>query len=173
MAKNKQAGMEVDPADEAALKPYVEKHGPNYYKPKVRQRIEEAQKTGTTYDLPEDPWFPSKWTEVDVRAMLEELGDERLYDSFYRRTSEWGHSGLRAILIAVDPQQSNAEEWGTDQFTDDDLRSGVWALGVACESLLRSSDVLNAHFSLEYGDRIKSIEDKLGDMRALSLASMP
>jgi hypothetical protein len=95
MAKSKAQGFEVDPADEAELKPYVDRHGPNYYKPKVRKALKNAEETGTTYDLPEDPWHPADWTEMNVRTMFEELGDEdkRLYDSFYRRTSEWGHSG--------------------------------------------------------------------------------
>jgi len=175
MAKSKAQGFEVDPADEAELKPYVDKHGPNHYKARVRQRIAEARKVGTSYDLPEDPWHPTDWTELNVRAMFEELGDgdRRLYDSFYRRTSEWGHSGPRAILIAADRDREDAAEWGSDQFTDDDVRSGNWALGVACESLLRSLDVLNAHFSLGYDDRLKSIDDKLQARFAESLASMP
>ena len=175
MAKSKAQGFDVDPADEAELKPYVDRHGPNYYKARVRQRIEEAQRNGTTYDLPEDPWHPTDWTELNVRAMSQQLGneDERLYDSFYRRTSEWAHSGPRAILIAADREQEDPAEWGTDQFTDDDVRSGNWALGVACESLLRSLEVLNSHFSLGYDDRLKSIDDKLQAMFAESLASMP
>jgi hypothetical protein len=175
MAESKAQGFEVDPADEAELKPYVDQHGPNYYKPRVRQRIEEAQRNGTIYDLPEDPWHPTDWTELNVRAMFEELGDEdrRLYDSFYRRTSEWAHSGPRAILIAADREQEDAAEWGIDQFTDDDVRSANWALGVACESLRRTLDVLNAHFSLGYDGRLKSIDDKLQAKFAESLASMP
>jgi hypothetical protein len=173
MEKNKRDGLEVDPTDEAELKPYVDQHGPNYYRSNIRKRLEEAQKTGTTYDPLEDPWHPSDWTEVNVRAMFEELGDVRLYDSFYRRTSEWAHSGPRSILIAADHQWTDPAEWGIDQFTDDDVRSGVWALGIACESLLRSLDVLNAHFSLGHGDRLKSIEDNLATMRAESLASTP
>jgi hypothetical protein len=173
MAKNKRDGVEVDPADEADLKPYVDQHGPNYYRSNIRKRLKEAQKTGTTYDLPEDPWHPSDWTEVNVRAMFEELGDVRVYDSFYRRTSEWAHSGLRAILIAAGRERTDSAEWSTDQFIDDDVRSGVWALGIACESLLRSLDILNAHFSLEHGDHLKSIDDKLETMRAESLASAP
>jgi hypothetical protein len=175
MAKDKTLGWEIDPTDEAILKPYVDQHGPNYYKPNVRKGLQNAQKTGATYDLPDDPWHPTDWTELNVRAMFEELGndDKRLYNSFYRRTSEWGHSGPRAILIAADREQTDAAEWGTDQFTDDDVRSGCWALGVACESLLRSLDVLNAHFSLGYDDRLKSIDDKLQAMFAESLASMP
>jgi hypothetical protein len=175
MAKSKAQGFEVDAADEAELKPYVDQHGPSYYKPTVRKGLQNAQKTGATYDLPEDPWHPTDWTELNVRAMFEELGDgdRRLYDSFYRRTSEWGHSGPRAILIAADHDQEDAAEWGTNQFTDNDVRSGCWALGIACESLLRSLDVLNTHFSLGYDDRLKSIDDKLQARFAESLASMP
>jgi hypothetical protein len=175
MAKNKQAGVNVDAADEAELKPYVDQHGSNYYKSNVRKGLKNAERNGTTYNLPPDPWHPSDWTEVNVRSMFEELGDEdeRLYDSFYRRTSEWAHSGPRAILIAADRERTEPAEWGTDQFTDDDVRSGVWALGVACESLLRSLDVLNAHFSLGHGNRLKSIDDKLEAMRAESLGSAP
>ena len=175
MAKSKAQGFEVDPADEAELKPYVDRHGPNYYKPNVRKALTTAEETGTTYDLPEDPWHPADWTELNVRAMFEELGDEdkRLYDSFYRRTSEWAHSGPRAILIAAYREQEDPAEWGTDQFTDDDVRSANWALGVACESLLRSLDVLNTHFSLGYDDRLKSIDDKWETIRSESLASMP
>ena len=175
MAESKAQGFEVDPADEAKLKPYIDEHGPNYYKPNVRKALKKAEETGTAYELPDDPWLPSDWTELNVRAMFEELGDgdRRLYDSFYRRTSEWGHSGPRAILIAADREQEDRSEWGTDQFTDDDVRSGNWALGVACESLLRSLDVLNTHFSLGYDDRLKSIDDKLQAMFAESLDSMP
>jgi Family of unknown function (DUF5677) len=173
MAENKRDGVEVDPADEAELKPYVDQHGPNYYRSNIRKRLEEAQKTGTTYILPEDPWHPSDWTEVNFRSMFEELGDERLYESFYRRTSEWAHSGPRAILIAAGRERTDPAEWGTDQFTDDDVQSGVWALGIACESLLRSLDILNTHFSLGHGDRLMSIDDKLEAMRTESLASQP
>ena len=175
MAESKALGFEVDPASEAKLKPYVDQLGPNYYKPKVRQRIEEAQRNGTTYEIPDDPWHPTDWTELNVRAMFEELGDgdKRLYDSFYRRTSEWAHSGPWAILFAADRDQEDPAEWGTDQFTDDDVSSGNWALGVACESLIRSLEVLNSHFSLGYDDRLKSIDDKLNAMFAESNSSMP
>lgn len=173
MAKNKRDGVEVDPADEAELEPYMNQHGPNYYKPHFRKRVEDAQRNGTTYNLPPDPWHTSGWTEVNVRSMFVGLGDDRLYDSFYRRTSEWAHSGPRAILIAADRERADAAEWGPDQFTDDDVRSGVWALGVACESILRSLDVLNAHFSLGHGDRLKNIDEKLEAMRAETLASEP
>jgi hypothetical protein len=53
------------------------------------------------------------------------------------------------------------------------VRSGNWALGVACESLLRSLEMPNAHFSLGYDDRLKSIGDKLHEMFGESFASMP
>lgn len=175
MAKSKAQGFEVDPADEAELKLYVDLHGSDYYKPNVRKALKKVKETGTTYDLPEDPWHPTDWTGMNVRAMFEELGDEdkRLYDSFYRRTSEWGHSGPRAILIAVDREQEDPAEWGADQFTDDDVVSGNWALGVACESLLRTLEVLNAYFSLGYDDSLRSMKDTLQAMFAKPLASMP
>lgn len=173
MAKNKQDGMAVDPADEAALKPYIDQHGPNYYRPKVRQRIADAQQADTPYILPDDPWNKSDWTETDVRSMFVELGEERLYDSFYRRTSEWVHSGPRAILIAADQQGTAAAEWGPDQFTDGDLVAGVWALGMACESLIRCLEVVNGHFSLRHDERLQAIAGKLDAILARSLASAP
>jgi hypothetical protein len=72
MAKSKAQGFDVDPADEAELKPYVDRHGPNYYKPNVRKALKNAEETGTTYDLPEDPWHPTDWTKLNVRATFEE-----------------------------------------------------------------------------------------------------
>lgn len=173
MAKNKQDGVVVDPVDEAGLKPYVDQHGPNYYRPRIRQRIAQAARDGTIYTIPDDPWDQSDWTETDVRSMFVELGEERLYDSFYRRTSEWAHSGPRAILIAAGRQWADTKEWGPDHFTDDDVRSGVWALGVACETLSRSLRVLNAQFALGHDERVNGIADKLGAIMATSLASAP
>jgi hypothetical protein len=84
-----------------------------------------------------------------------------------------GAFGARAILIAADREEEDPAEWGADQFTDDDVVSGNWALGVACESLLRSLEVLNAHFSLGYDDRLKNFRDKLQAMFVESLASKP
>jgi len=173
MAKNKQDGMVVDPADEVALKSYVDQHGPNYYRPNVRQRIAGAQRDGTTYPLPADPWDKSDWTETDVRSMFVELGAERLYDSFYRRTSEWAHSGPRAILIATDCQRTGTEEWGPNQFIDNDVIAGVWALGVACEAFVQTLDVLNSHFSLGHDERLKDTAERLNAIFRASLASAP
>jgi hypothetical protein len=175
IAKNKSAGIKVDAGDEATLKPFVDLHGPDYYKPNVRKGLEKAQKSGTTYKLPNDPWHPTDWTELSARDMFKELGpnDDRLYNSFYRRTSEWGHSGPRAILIAADSNQTNATEWGAEQFRDDDVQSGVWALGVACESILQSLKVLNAHFSLGREQPLLDIEDRFNAKLAESLATAP
>lgn len=173
MAKNKQDGIVVDPADEAALKPYVDQYGPNYFRKKIRDNIEKAQRDGTEYTIPDDPWNKSEWTDTDLRSMLEELLEERLYDTFYRRTSEWGHSVSRAVLGAADPQRSDSEEWGPDQFTDDDVVAGVWALGMACESLYRCLDELNKHFALGYNDRLDEVGGRLNALFAASLASTP
>jgi hypothetical protein len=115
----------------------------------------------------------SDWTETDVRSMFAELGEERLYDSFYRRTSEWAHSGPRAILIAANQQGMAAAQWGLDQFIDGDVVSGVWALGVACESLIRCLEVVNGHFSLGHDERLQAVAGKLDAILATSLASAP
>lgn len=49
----------------------MDRHGPNSYKPNVRKALKNAVETGTTDDLPEDPWRPADWTELNVRAMFE------------------------------------------------------------------------------------------------------
>jgi hypothetical protein len=173
MDKNKRDGLVVDPADEAALQPHVDRHGPSYYRPEVRRRIADAQQAGAAYALPDDPWHKGEWADTDVRSMFAELGEERLYDSFYRRTSEWAHSGPRAVLIAADRRREDVPEWGPDRFDADDVVSGVWALGVACESLVRTLEVVDAHFSLGHDERLNAIAERLDAVFAASLASAP
>jgi hypothetical protein len=173
MEKNKQDGIVVDPADEAALQPYINQHGPNYYRPDVRKALAKAQQIGTPYTLPPDPWNKYDWTDTKLRAMFEELGEVRLYDSFYRRSSEWGHSGPRAVIGAADPQQVGPDEWGPDEFTDEDVVSGVWALGIACETLYRCLDVLNRRFALGHDARVNDLGQRVNAVFAASLASAP
>ena len=173
MKRNKDADMMVDLEDEAALKAYVDQNGPTYYKKEVRKRIDNAQQDGTTDKIPDDPWEQSNWAGWDVRSMFEELGEGSLYDRFYRRTSEWAHSGPRAILIAADLQRTGTREWGPDQFTDNDVRAGAWTLSMACKSLLRALEVLNAQFSRGQDERLDDIAEKLNAIIEAPLASAP
>jgi hypothetical protein len=171
MAENKSDGMPVNPSQEAELKTYVDKHGPNYFKGKVRDGIEDEKKSGTAFKMPDDPW-ENDWTSTDVRSMFVEFGEERVYDSAYRRSSEWVHWGPRAIMIAMDPEPNEPAEWSIDEFTEEDWVSAALALGLGCHSLLMSLQVVDREFSLGASTRVAELEDKMQTVFRESLATM-
>ena len=117
MAKNNSDGMQVDSRQEAELKTSVDTHGPNSFKRKVRGGIDDAKKSATAFKMPDDPW-ENDWTSTDVRSMFVRLGDERVYDSAFRRSSEWIYWEPWVILIAMAPKPTEPAEWGIDEFTD-------------------------------------------------------
>lgn len=153
LRKKEEAGIPVDPQDWAALKPHLDKHGPNYYQEKVRDRIREAERNGTTYELPDDPWR-NKWNTADLASMLTEIDGRDAYDLIYRQVSEWIHWGARGILRAMQPT-----DWGTAGFAEEDWRAAVLALQTGCQSLLQSLEVLDDHFSLRMAQDLVTLEE--------------
>lgn len=149
--KNEADGMAVDPQEKAALKQYVDAHGPNYIRGGVRKAREKAEREGTDYQMPDDPWG-NDWTEVDVRSMFTEIGMVSLYDSSYRTASEWVHWGPRAILRAME-----SVEWGMEGFTETDWPGAALALLITCTSLHQSLAVLDDQFSLGHADRLAAL----------------
>jgi hypothetical protein len=158
--KNKAAGMHVGPGEKAELKSYVDKHGPNYYRPNVRKALEAAEKDGTAYKIPDDPWG-TNWTDTTIEAMFDEVSGKYLYDGVYRRTSEWVHWGPRSILIAME-----SAEWGVAGFTQEDWRAAASALLYACASLLQSLEVLDQHFSLGITERLAELGNVIEALNA-------
>ncbi len=153
LRKKEEAGIPVDAQDWAKLKPYLDKHGPNYYRDKVRDRIREAERNGTTYELPADPWR-NKWNTADVASMLTEVGSRDVYDPMYGHPSEWIHWGSRGIMRAMQPT-----DWGTAGFAEEDWRAVALALHTGCQSLLQSLEVLDGHFSLGLAQHLETLEE--------------
>jgi hypothetical protein len=145
--KNEAAGMVIDPDDKAELKTWVDKYGPNYYRDNVRKSLD-AEKDGTVFDMPDDPWR-NDWTPTKIESMFQEVEGTYLYESVYRRTSEWIHWGPRSILMAME-----SAEGGVAGFTQEDWRSAASALMWGCLSLLQSLEVLDRHFSLGISERL-------------------
>ena len=164
--KNEAAGMVVDPQEKAALRAHVDKHGPNYLRPKVRKALEAAEEDGTVFEMPDDPWG-TDWTSTSVESMLHEVGGKYLYDGVYRDTSEWVHWGPRSILRAMEPA-----EWGINGFSQEDWRAAVSALVFGCLSLLQSLELLDRHFSLGRTERLTELARKIETIHSESLASM-
>jgi hypothetical protein len=149
--KNEEAGMEVDPGEKGELKSYVDKHGPNYYRPSVRKGLETAQRDGSHFEIPEDPWAKD-WTDASIETMFGEVGGKSLYERAYRNSSEWLHWNPRSILRAM-----QSAEWGVDGFTQEDWRAAATALQLACQSLLQSLQVLDQHFSTGNAERLSEL----------------
>jgi hypothetical protein len=163
--KNEASGMAVDPGEKAELKTYVDKHGPNYYRPKVRQAIEDAHQNGTVYEIPEDPWA-NDWTPTAVADMFTEVEARRLYDTVYRDSSEWVHWGPRTILRAM-----QAAEWGVAGFTEEDWRAALVAMQLGSQSLMQTLEVLDMHFSLGITDRLAELGQRMVTIQTEALAA--
>ena len=150
--KNEEKGRFVDPVEKVELKTYVDLHGPNYYRPKVRDAIAAATVPGApAYQIPEDPWA-NDWTSTAVADMFAELQAKSMYDGVYRDSSEWVHWGPRTILRAM-----QTADWGVAGFAEEDLRVALIAMQLGCQSLLQSLEVLDSHFTL-------GVTERLGEM---------
>jgi hypothetical protein len=162
LRKNEAARIVVDPDDKAMLQEYVDQHGDNYLDPKkIDKARKRAEKDGAEFSMPDDPWGKD-WARRDVRSMFEEIGADtlRLYDSAYRRSSEWVHSGPRAILIAASANADRHPTWGINEFTEEDWPAAAVALGLGCLSLLQSLEVVNKRFSVGAGERLANIQER-------------
>src|SRR3712207_7711556 len=73
----------------STLFPYTTlfRSGPDYYRPNVRKSVEAAQRDGTEYEIPEDPWG-TNWTDTAVADMFTEVGGKPLYERSEEHTSE-------------------------------------------------------------------------------------
>lgn len=165
MMKNEDDGIAVDQQEKAELKLHVEDHGADYFRSKVVDAIQTAEKGGLEYRLPEDPWR-NDWTVANVESMFVEVRGQRWYDNIYRYSSEWVHWGPRAILRAQD-----YAEWGVSGFTEDDWQAAAMALQTGCQSLLQSLEVLNLHFSLGIDIRLDQLDQAIDIAWAESVAA--
>ncbi len=150
--ENEEDGIVVDPQDKALLKAYLDKHGPKYYRPKVRKGLQAAERDGTVYEMPDDPW-ETKWTPTNVADMFDAVGGELSYKGIYRDASEWIHWSPRPILRAM-----VRAEWGVAGFAEKDWRAAVVALQAGCQLLLQSLEVLDGHFTLGQAERLAGLE---------------
>lgn len=79
--RNEQAGMIVDAREKAELKRYVDQHGPNYYREKVRKAIDDARSRGLDYQgqrtLGGESGLPPTW-----RSCLTRLAASRYMTGF-------------------------------------------------------------------------------------------
>lgn len=153
--KNEASGIPVDSDEKAELRAYIDKYGPNYYQPHVRKSVEAAQRDGTEYEIPEDPWR-TNWTDTSVQTMFDEVGGKFLYDRVYRESSEWIHWGPRAMLRAM-----QFTDWGVEGFAEVDWLAASRALQLGCQSLLQSLEVLDAHFSLGITERLAELNQEM------------
>jgi Family of unknown function (DUF5677) len=155
--ENEKAGMVIDPDEKAGLKALVDQHGPAYFTDFVRKGIAAAEKGGPAFKMPRDPWR-TKWTDTSFETMCSEseVALEHVYETTYRRSSEWSHWGPRAIAGALEHA-----EWGVAGFTEEDWPDAGLALTLGCFSLLQSLAVLDAHFSLGHHNRLAGLARKL------------
>jgi hypothetical protein len=164
--KNERVGISVDPDETAELWTYVEHHGPNYFKDKVRKLYAAAERDGIAFDLPDDPW-DHKWTDTTIKQMFEEVHAKHWYDGVYGDASEWSHWGVRSILRAMEPDGK-----ALVGFTKDDWRSATIALQLGCQSLLQTLQLADDHFSLGKAERIQGLLDTMATIMDESLGSM-
>jgi len=141
-------GVRVDPVAKAELAELVRKHGPSYLSPRVRKELAQAEANGKEYRLPEDPW-DYKWTDTKVSEMFGEVQGDRMYRGAYGHSSEWVHWGPQSVLGAFE-----LGDWNAGAFTEEDWRSAVEALRLACQSVLQCLEILDVHFSLGLAERI-------------------
>jgi hypothetical protein len=163
--ENEAKGMPSDPSDKAELKAYVDAHGPNYFRREVRNAIEAAEKSGTAFEMPQDPWRKN-WTDVQHKAMFQEAGIDPMYEGVYAESSEWIHWGPRSILRAMEPAT-----WGMSGFTQEDWAAALRALGIGCFSLVTSLQVLDQHLALGRTEQLASLMATLSEIFRESLAS--
>ena len=163
--ENESNGLLSDPSDKASLRAYVDARGPNYLRRDVEKAIERAKKSGTAFEMPQDPWRKS-WTDVQIKAMFQEVGLDPMYEGVYAESSEWIHWGPRSILRAMEPA-----DWGMSGFTQEDWLFALRALGIGCFSLVTSLQVLDRHLSLGRTEQLASLMERLRSIFKESLAS--
>lgn len=163
--KNEEDGITVDPQEKAELKLHVDDHGSDYYRSKVVEAIQAADKGGYEFEPPEDPWR-NDWTVASVESMFVEVRGQNLYEKVYRVSSEWVYWGPRAILRAQD-----YAEWGVSGFTKDDWQSAALALQTGCQSLLQSLEILDMHFLLGIASRLGQLDHAMHTACAESIAA--
>lgn len=163
--KNIGNGLTPDPDEMAELKALVDKYGPNYYTPKVRKARRNAERNGTVFEMPDDPW-DVRWTNTSIAKMFEEIGGKDWYDSIYAETSEWVHWGPRAILRAMETSEDSARG-----FSQEDSRAAARALNIGSMCLLDSLRRLDEHFALGITDRLTKLDQLKKAIEAESLAA--
>lgn len=148
MQTNKRNGVLVEPETEAAAGRLLSQFGTDYYSSRAKKSIAEGKA------LPADP-YRHKWTDLDAASIFSQVRGARLYETIYRRASDWAHWSPRSISLGF------TDDGDIKKFVLRDPRRAAQALAAGVLSLLQSLETVNNHFKIGIEGELAIISEEL------------